>query len=235
MSPKLPASHDGYDRATRAPCPLRKVASQMDVKWERKDETAVARVEGRIDGANFWDFQSVLESGVDPDVETVLVDFDQVAFISSAGLRVVLMLGKQLRKRGAKLAVCSLNDSIRRIFEVSGFDRIVPVHGSETQAIDAFTSPPEPVEAAAGALRSEIDFDIVGDNLKDIAGFTLDKYEYINDCTLPPQTRQKAMARINDALWRCVEQSKRERLLLLQRMFVAAADALEETVGAADD
>ena len=206
----------------------------MDVKWERKNETAVARVEGRIDGANFWEFQSVLESGVEPDVQTVVVDFEQVAFISSAGLRVVLMLGKQLRKRGAKLSVCSLNGSIRRIFEVSGFDRVVPIHGSETQAIDALAAAPEPAEAEPGTLRNEIDFDIVGDNLKDIAGFTLDKYEYINDCTLSRETRQESLTRINDALWQCVEQSKRERLLLLQRMFVAAAAALEKTVGSPD-
>ena len=202
----------------------------MEVKWERKEETVVARVEGRIDGANFSEFQSILESGVEPDAQTVVVDFEEVVFISSAGLRVVLMLGKQLRKRGAQLAICSLNDSIRRIFAVSGFDRIVPIHGSETQALDALSSAPEPDKAEIGTLRTEIDFDIIGDNLKDIAGFTLEKYEYINDCTLSRETRQEALTRINDALWQCVEQSKRERLLLLQRMFVAASDALDGVV-----
>ena len=207
----------------------------MRVKWERKDETAVARVEGRIDGSNFWEFQGVLESGVEADAQTVVVDFEQVVFISSAGLRVVLMLGKQLRKRGAQLAICSLNDSIRRIFTVSGFDRIVPIHSSETQAIDALANALEADEADAETLGNEIDFDILGDNLKDIAGFTLEKYEYINDCTLPRGTRQEALTRINDALWQCVEQSKRDRLLLLQRMFTAASNALEKTVGPGGD
>ena len=207
----------------------------MEVKWERKDETAVARVEGRIDGANFSEFQSVLESGVEADAQTVIVDFERVAFISSAGLRVVLMLGKQLRKRDAQLAICSLNDSIRRIFAVSGFDRIVPIHGSETQAIDALAGAPEPDKAEPGMLRNEIDFDIVGDNLKDIAGFTIEKYEYVNDCTLSPEIRQRAMTRINDALWQCVEQSKRERLVLLQRMFIAASSALDGVVDSARD
>lgn len=207
----------------------------MQVTWERKDETAVARVEGRIDGANFSGFQSTLESGVEPDAQTVVVDFEKVVFISSAGLRVVLMLAKQLRKRDAQLAICSLNDSIRRIFAVSGFDRIVPIHGSETQAIDALAGAPEPDKAETGTLQNEIDFDIVGDNLKDIAGFTLEKYEYINDCTLSRETRQEALARINDALWQCVEQSKRERLSLLQRMFTAASNALEGVVDSARD
>ena len=83
----------------------------MHVDWESRDGVAVARVAGRIDGANFAQFQSVLESGLDPATDHVVVDFEQVAFISSAGLRVVLMLAKQLRKRGAQLAACSLNAS----------------------------------------------------------------------------------------------------------------------------
>ena len=207
----------------------------MDVKWERKDETAVARVAGRIDGASYAEFQRVLETGIGPDVQTVVVDFEKVAFISSAGLRVVLMLGKQLRKRGAQLVLCSIEGPIRKIFSVSGFDRIVPIHASETQALDALTVDPPPAETEAGTLRNEIDFDIVGDNLKDIAGFTFEKYEFINDCTLSRATRQKALARMNDALWECVEQSKRERVVILQKMFKAASNALEDVVGSTDN
>lgn len=203
----------------------------MHVDWETKDGVAIARVAGRIDGANFAQFQRVLESGFDPATDHVVVDFEQVAFISSAGLRVVLMLAKQLRKRGVQLAACSLNASTRRIFAVSGFDRIVPIHGSETQAIDALADYPPPGEGAVGVLRSEIDFDIVGDNLKDIAGFTIEKYEYTNDCTLSAETRQKALLKISDALWQCVEQQKRERLVLLQNMFIAASKALDDAVG----
>ena len=203
----------------------------MHVDWETRDGVAVARIAGRIDGANFAQFQRVLESGLDPATDHVVVDFEQVAFISSAGLRVVLMLAKQLRKRGAQLAACSLNASTRRIFAVSGFDRIVPIHGSETQAIDALADYPPPGKGAVGVLRSEIDFDIVGDNLKDIAGFTIEKYEYTNECTLSAETRQKALIKISDALWQCVEQQKRERLVLLQNMFIAASKALDDAVG----
>lgn len=207
----------------------------MNVTWERRDGTALARVEGRIDGANFSEFQRVLESGLAPDAESVVLDFEHVAFISSAGLRVVLMLGKQLRKRGAQLALFSLKHRIREIFAVSGFDRIVPIHGSESQAIDALASDPQQSERNDQTLKNEIDFDIVGDNLKDIAGFTLEKYEYVNDCTLPRETRQRALERINEALWQCVEQSKRERLIILKSMFLAASNALDDVVASRDD
>lgn len=207
----------------------------MNVTWERKAGTAIAKIEGRIDGANFWRFQSLMESGLDPEVRTVVADFEQVAFVSSAGLRVVLMLGKQLRKRGAKLGICSLKPSIREIFVVSNVDRILPVHGSETEAIDALAGQSEPDREEKEVLRNEIDFDIVGDNLKDIAGFTVEKYEYINDCTLSQETRERVLVGINKALWECVEQSKRERLTILQNMFIAASSALDEAVNSDPD
>ncbi len=207
----------------------------MNVKWNQKDGTAVARVEGRIDGTNFAEFQRVLEAGLDPDAQTVVVDFEQVAFISSAGLRVVLMLAKQLRKRGAQLALCSLQRPISEIFAISGFDRIVPIHGSDTQAIDALTSDPQPAARKDGKLKNEIDFDIFGDNLRDVAGFTLEKYEYVNDCTLPRETREKALESINEALWQCVEESKHERLVILKRMFLAASTALDDLVNSTGD
>ena len=207
----------------------------MRIKWENKDEVAVARLQGRIDSANTAEFQRVLESGLNPTAKTVVLDFEQVAFMSSSGLRVVLMLAKQLRRRGAQAAVCSLRGPIRETFAVTGFDRIVPTHGSETQAIDALATDAEPGEQEPGIFRGTIDFDVVGDNLKDIAGFTIEKYEYINECTLSDELREQALVRINDALWQRVEQLKRQRLLVLKEMFIAASKALDEAVESDSD
>lgn len=202
----------------------------MRIKWEHQDDAAIARIEGRIDSANTVEFERVLESGLDPNARTVVMDFEKVAFMSSSGLRVVLMLSKQLRKRGARAAVCSLPGPIREIFAVTGFDKVVPTHGSETQAMDAMASDAGHDGQEPGILRGTIDFDVVGDNLKDIAGFTIEKYEYINECTLSDETREKVLLRINDALWRCVEELKRERMLVLKEMFIAASKALDEVV-----
>ena len=142
---------------------------------ERK-KLSVARVEGRVDGANFSEFQSILESGVEPDAQTVVVDFEGVVFISSAGLRVVLMLGKQLRKRGRATGdlLAQRLDSphirgkwIRQNRADSRFRNAG--HRCARHRCGAGRG------RAVGTLRNEIDFDIVGDNLKDIAGFTLEK------------------------------------------------------------
>ena len=65
----------------------------------------------------------------------MVLDFEGISYISSAGLRVVLLVAKTLQKQKAKMAVCSLSESIREIFEISGFDKIIPVHGSRADAV----------------------------------------------------------------------------------------------------
>lgn len=80
-------------------------------------------------------------------------------------------------------------------------------------------------------VRYAVDFNIVGDNISDIAEFTVEKYEFKNDTTLSPELRDKAMKEITDVLWRQVEQLKQQHRRVLAQMFDAAETALEDVVG----
>ena len=107
----------------------------MEVKTERENETLIARAEGRIDGTNARDFENAMTAVIDESDRAVIIDFENLAYISSAGLRSLLLIGKELWNRDAKLALCSLSASIREVFEISGFDKIIPIHGSRTEAL----------------------------------------------------------------------------------------------------
>ena len=48
-----------------------------------------------------------------------------------------MLIAKTLGQRQAKLVVCSLSASIREVFEISGFDKIITVHGSREEALAA--------------------------------------------------------------------------------------------------
>ena len=109
----------------------------MDIQTERKEGTLIAKAEGRIDGVNARDFEEALKAAISADDNTVVMDLEGLSYISSAGLRVILLIAKTLRKRNAKLMLCSLSDPIREVFEISGFDKIIPVHASREQAIAA--------------------------------------------------------------------------------------------------
>ena len=110
----------------------------MEVETERQGDTLIAKTDGRVDGANAREFQTALESAIDSNDGAVLLDMEQLSYISSAGLRVILLMAKVLQGRNAKFAICSLSASIREVFEISGFDKIISIHPSQAEALAAF-------------------------------------------------------------------------------------------------
>ncbi len=99
----------------------------------------IAIAEGRVDGVNALEFHQALESAISPDDGCMVLDLGGVPYISSAGLRVVLLVAKTLQKQKAKMAVCSLSPPIQEIFQISGFDKIIPVYPSRQEAIASLT------------------------------------------------------------------------------------------------
>ncbi len=110
----------------------------MEIETERQGDTLIAKAEGRIDGANAREFQTALEAAIDANDCSVVLNMERLSYISSAGLRVILLMAKTLQGRNRKLAICSLSESIREVFEISGFDKIIPIHASTVEALAAF-------------------------------------------------------------------------------------------------
>ena len=110
----------------------------MEINIEREDGILIARVAGRVDGANAREFEQTLSAAISDD-RNVIVDFGGLSYISSSGLRVILLVAKALRNRAAHLALCSLSGPIREVFEISGFDKIIPIHGSRAEALAALS------------------------------------------------------------------------------------------------
>ena len=79
-------------------------------------------------------------------------------------------------------------------------------------------------------VKSMIDFNIVGDNILDIADFAVEKYEFSNETTLSANVRAEAVNRVREALWRRVEELKMRRQQILQGMFDLADDTVRKVV-----
>ncbi len=109
----------------------------MEINTEKDGGTVVASPTGRLDGSNAREFQDALDAVVQDTERALILDFEQVSYISSAGLRVLLVTAKTLQGNGAELALCSLDDPIREVFGISGFDSIIPIHSSRAEAIAA--------------------------------------------------------------------------------------------------
>lgn len=81
-----------------------------------------------------------------------------------------------------------------------------------------------------GSVRSAVDLAIVGDNISDIAAFTLEKHEFKNDTTLSDEVRAEGDAKIKEVLWKRVEELKKRRMQVLAEMFTLAETVLEGVI-----
>ena len=85
-------------------------------------------------------------------------------------------------------------------------------------------------EEKIGQIRSSVDLNVLGDNILDIADFTVEKYEFRTDSTLSPEMREEAVEKIKDALWKKVEEMRLRRKQILEQMFNLADETLNEVV-----
>ncbi len=112
----------------------------MEVKMERRSGTLLAVPEGRIDSATARDFESNMKAAIQDEDSAVVMNLSQLSYISSAGLRAVLVIAKDLWRRDASFALCELPDTVHEIVQLSGFDKIIQVHASEGEALEAVGS-----------------------------------------------------------------------------------------------
>lgn len=112
---------------------------ELQVNWSRNGGVLIARPEGRIYSSNYLDWQGALEAGIGRDDEALVVDFEQVPYLSSAGLRVLLTIAKQFDQPGRSFAICQLPRTVRKVLSASGFDRVVTVYDTEAEAVAAVT------------------------------------------------------------------------------------------------
>ena len=105
-------------------------------------------VEAKQDTINIYKVQGRLDSNTSPDLEkrifdaisggSMILDFEELDYISSAGLRVILKATKDLKRSEGKIILCAMKDYVKEVFEISGFDSFLPIVTSLDDAINQF-------------------------------------------------------------------------------------------------
>jgi anti-sigma B factor antagonist len=110
----------------------------MNISTREEGEVTVVGVEGNLDTNTAPDAQQHLDGLQDNGVRKILVNFETLDYISSAGLRVLLATAKRLGTSGGSLRICGLNETVNEVFEISGFSVILSVFGDEAEALEGF-------------------------------------------------------------------------------------------------
>ncbi len=100
----------------------------LSVIAEAQARVLLTRIAGRLDGENVQTFRQSLESLEIDEYQLCVLDMEQLTYIASDGLRVLLGLRRRLSESPCMLALCSLPSSVAAIFEISGFARVFPIY-----------------------------------------------------------------------------------------------------------
>ena len=85
----------------------------------------IVKVAGRLDTTTAPELETFLKQSIE-GVEKLILDFSELEYLSSAGLRILLTTQKAMNKQG-KMIIKNINETINEIFEVTGFIDILTV------------------------------------------------------------------------------------------------------------
>jgi anti-anti-sigma factor len=98
----------------------------------------IIELSGRIDNVTSSAVEATLDTALDAMPSALILDLAGVTFVSSIGLRVLLMAAKRCRKQDAGLALYSVAPQIASVFRLSGLNTFFPIYDSREAALAAF-------------------------------------------------------------------------------------------------
>ncbi len=97
----------------------------MEIKTTKDAGSLTLQLSGRLDTATAPQLEDTLKSNLS-DVTQLTLDFKELAYISSAGLRVLLFAQKAMNKQGS-MVIKNVNETVMEVFEITGFNDILTI------------------------------------------------------------------------------------------------------------
>ena len=111
----------------------------MRLYFERTDGVVVVTSCARVDGSNAKAFENVLRKIVQESDRALIIDFGPLKYISSTGLRAILVTAKELSAQGVGFGICALGAPIQRVFSI-GVDKVVAVYETKEEAVASLSA-----------------------------------------------------------------------------------------------
>jgi anti-anti-sigma factor len=110
----------------------------MEINEQETDQCVIIGITGRLDTTNYSMLEKKLMELIDSHHDKILVECSKMDYISSSGLRILLMALKKITQMKGNFVLCSLQENIREIFEISGFTSIFDIYLSKEDALKVF-------------------------------------------------------------------------------------------------
>lgn len=97
----------------------------MTISKEKKDDKFLITLDGRLDTVTAPQFEDVITNELE-NISQLVLDFEKLEYISSAGLRVILSAQKIMNRQG-KMKIINVNKNVMEVFEITGFLDILDI------------------------------------------------------------------------------------------------------------
>jgi anti-anti-sigma factor len=108
----------------------------MEIKHEQRGAVEVVAPVGRLDTDSSSDLELAIHDMLGAGSKHFVLDLSKIGYVSSAGLRVLLMLAKQLDGGRGSLRLAGLNPQVKQVFDIAGFSKLFSIYASQDAALD---------------------------------------------------------------------------------------------------
>ncbi|MEA4858211.1 MAG: STAS domain-containing protein [Solidesulfovibrio sp.] len=110
----------------------------MQLVEKENGEVTVLELGGRLDSNTSKVLEDKVMEILGQGRKKLLMDFKDVDYINSTGLRVLLLALQQLKKSQGKLVLSTIKDYMKEVFEISGYTEIFPIYATQEEALGHF-------------------------------------------------------------------------------------------------
>lgn len=107
----------------------------MEIKTEKTNDVVILNIIGNLDSNTSGMLEETLIPAIGNEKTKIIIDCSQMGYISSAGLRVLLMAAKKSKHAGGVIVLCALKDHIKEVFDIAGFTAIFSIMPTRTEAL----------------------------------------------------------------------------------------------------
>jgi anti-sigma B factor antagonist len=107
----------------------------MKITEEPSGDLCLISLEGRLDNESTQNFQETVSKRIDTGSSKLVMDMRQLDYISSVGLRGLLIVSKKLKPLGGKLVMFGLQAHIKDVFDIAGFSSLFPAYPDQEEAV----------------------------------------------------------------------------------------------------
>ncbi len=95
-------------------------------------------ISGRVDSVNANEFGAALDQAINDGKRNIVLDLSSVEYMSSAGLREMVRVLKQLRRVGGDLRLAAPSERVQEVLELAGLDTIFEIYPTQVEAVGSF-------------------------------------------------------------------------------------------------